>query len=62
MLSLLLLLRLTKVKQFTSLLLFIIPLTITYAIVSSIGTEGNHYGAPNNVSVSDSVVSRAYAK
>ena len=49
-------------KQFTSLLLFIIPLTVTYAIVSSIGTEGNHYGAPDNVSKSDSVVSRAYAK
>ena len=50
------------IKQFTNLLLFIIPLTITYAIVSSIGAEGNHYGSPNNVSVSDSVVSRANAK
>lgn len=49
-------------KHLTNLLLFIIPLTITYAIVSSIGTEGNHYGPPNNVSVSDSVVSRADAK
>ena len=49
-------------KQLTSLLLFIIPVTVTYAIVSSIGTEGNHYGAPNNVSVSDSVVSRADGK
>ena len=50
------------IKQFTSLLLFIIPITVTYAIVSSIGTEGNHYGAPDNVSVSNSVVSRANAK
>ena len=50
------------IKQFTNLLLFIIPLTITYAIVSSIGTKGYHYGAPNNVNVSDSVVSRANAK
>ena len=35
---------------------------LSYAIVSSIGTTGNYYGAPNNVSVSDSVVSRANAK
>ena len=35
---------------------------LSYAIVSSIGTEGNHYGAPDNVSVSNSVVSRANAK
>ena len=49
-------------KQLTSLCLFLLPLTITYAIVSSIGTEGNHYGAPNHVSVSDSVVSRANGK
>lgn len=33
-------------------LLFIIPLTITYAVVSSIGTEGNHYNAPSNAAVS----------
>jgi uncharacterized membrane protein len=37
-------------KQFTSLMLFLLPLTITYAIVSSIGTEGNHYSAPDNAS------------
>jgi len=52
----------TKVKHLTNLCLFLLPLTITYAIVSSIGTTGNYYGAPNNVSVSDSVVSRANAK
>ena len=39
-------------KQFTSLLLFLLPLTITYAIVSSIGTEGNHYRAPSSIGVS----------
>jgi hypothetical protein len=33
-------------KHLTSLMLFLLPLTITYAIVSSIGTEGNHYSAP----------------
>lgn len=33
-------------------LMFLIPLTITYAIVSSVGTTGNHYGAPHSVNVS----------
>jgi uncharacterized membrane protein len=42
----------SKVKHLTSLLLFLLPLTITYAIVSSIGTEGNHYSAPDNASLS----------
>ena len=50
------------IKQFTSLLLFIIPLTISYAIVSSIGTEGNHYGAPDNVSMPHSGLSQADGK
>jgi hypothetical protein len=49
-------------KHLTNLCLFLLPLTITYAIVSSIGTAGNHYSAPDNVNVSDSVVSRANAK
>jgi len=49
------------IKQFTNLLLFIIPLTITYAIVSSIGAEGNYYGAPNNASMSRSGLSQANA-
>jgi hypothetical protein len=43
------------------LLLFIIPLTITYAIISSIGTEGNHYGAPNPIGVSDQGLQKPYA-
>jgi hypothetical protein len=42
----------SKVKHLTSLMLFLLPLTITYAIISSIGTEGNHYSAPNNASMS----------
>ena len=33
-------------------LMFLIPLTITYAIVSSVGTEGNYYRAPNPIGVS----------
>ena len=39
-------------KHLTSLLVFLLPLTITYAIVSSIGTEGNHYSTPSNASMS----------
>ena len=50
------------IKQFTNLLLFIIPLTITYAIVSSIGTTGNYYGPPSPAGVSYSGVSQADGK
>ena len=35
-------------KHLTSLLVFLLPLTIIYAIVSSIGAPGNHYGPPTN--------------
>ena len=49
-------------KHLTNILLFLLPLTITYAIVSSIGTEGNHYGAPDNVSVPHSGLSQPNAK
>lgn len=45
-----------------NLLLFLIPFTITYAIVSSIGTEGNHYGAPDNANVSNQGLSQPNAK
>jgi hypothetical protein len=45
-----------------NLLLFLIPFTITYAIVSSIGTEGNHYGAPDNVSMPHSGLPQADGK
>jgi uncharacterized membrane protein len=47
-------------KQFTSLLLFLLPLAITYAIVSSIGTEGNHYSAPDNAAVSHQSLSQPH--
>jgi hypothetical protein len=39
-------------KYLTSLMLFLIPIAVGYAIVSSIGTEGNHYSAPSNASMS----------
>jgi hypothetical protein len=47
-------------KHLTNLLLFLLPLTITYAIVSSIGTEGNHYGAPSNASMPHSSLSQPH--
>ena len=49
-------------KHLTSLLVFLVPLTITYAIVSSIGTEGNHYSAPDNAAVSHQSLSQANGK
>ena len=49
------------IKHLTSLMLFLLPLTITYAIVSSIGTEGNHYGAPSSIGVSHSGLSQPNA-
>ena len=44
------------------LLLFLIPVTITYAIVSSIGTEGNHYGTPSPIGVPYQGVPQANGK
>jgi hypothetical protein len=41
------------IKHIPNLCLFLLPLTITYAIVSSVGTEGNHYRAPDSIGVSD---------
>ena len=49
-------------KHLTSLLLFIIPFTITYAIISSIGTEGNHYSAPSDASMPHPGLSQPNAK
>ena len=49
-------------KHLTSLLVFLIPFTIAYAILSSVGTAGNHYGAPDNASVSRSGLSKPNAK
>ena len=40
-------------KHLTSLLLFLLPLTIIYAIVSSIGAPGNHYGPPTHLGGAD---------
>lgn len=47
-------------KHIQNIVLFLIPLTITYAIVSSIGTEGNHYSAPSSIGVSHSGLSQPY--
>ena len=49
-------------KYLTSLMLFLIPVTVSYAIVSSIGTEGNHYGAPSNAAVSHQGLPQANGK
>jgi hypothetical protein len=42
----------TKVKHLTNLLLFIIPLTITYAVVSDLGKPQHHYHSPSSIGVS----------
>lgn len=39
-------------KSIANLCLFLIPLTVSYAIVSSVGTEGNYYRAPDTIGVS----------
>jgi hypothetical protein len=49
-------------KHLTSLMLFLLPLTISYAIISSIGTEGNHYGAPSSIGMSNQSLSQPNAK
>jgi hypothetical protein len=49
-------------KHLTSLMLFLLPLTITYAIISSIGTQGNHYSAPDNASMPHSSLPQPNAK
>ena len=47
-----LLMRLTiMIKHITNICLFLIPLTITYAIISDLGTQGNYYSAPSNATV-----------
>ena len=50
------------IKQFTNLLLFLLPLTISYAIISSIGTTGNYYGPPSPAGVSYQGVPQANGK
>jgi len=44
-------------KHLTNLLLFIIPLTITYAIVSDLGKPQHHYHSPSSIGVSHSGLS-----
>lgn len=48
------------IKSLTNLLIFIIPLTITYAIVSDLGKPGNYYGPPNHAGMSYSGVPQSY--
>jgi hypothetical protein len=49
------------IKHLTNFCLFLIPLTITYAIISDLGKPGNHYGAPSNAGVSHQGVSQPHA-
>jgi hypothetical protein len=51
----------TMIKPITNLFLFLIPLTITYAIVSDLGKPGNHYSAPSAVGVSYSGLPQPHA-
>jgi hypothetical protein len=48
------------IKPITNLFLFLIPLTITYAIISSIGTTGNYYGSPSGSGVSHQGLPQPY--
>lgn len=50
----------TMIKPITNLFLFLIPLTITYAVVSDLGKPGNHYRAPSAVGVSHQGVPQPY--
>ena len=40
------------IKSLANLCLFLIPLTVTYAIISDLGKPGNYYGSPDNAGVS----------
>jgi hypothetical protein len=42
----------TMIKPITNLFLFLIPLTITYAIVSDFGKPQHHYHSPGFIGVS----------
>jgi len=44
------------IKRLTNLFLFLIPFTITYAIISDLGKPGNYYGSPDPVNVSNQSV------
>jgi hypothetical protein len=51
----------TMIKPIANLFLFLIPLTITYAVVSDLGKPGNHYGSPSAVGVSYSGLPQPHA-
>ena len=40
------------IKHLTNFCLFLIPLTITYAVISDLGKPGNHYDSPSGSGVS----------
>jgi hypothetical protein len=48
------------IKYIENILLFLIPLTITYVVVSSIGTTGNYYGPPNPIGVPHSTLQKSH--
>ena len=43
-------------------ILFLIPFTISYAIISSVGTEGNHYRSPASVIMPDQSIPQPNAQ
>lgn len=47
------------IKHITNVCLFLIPLTITYAIISDLGKPGNHYGSPSDAGMSYQSVSQS---
>lgn len=49
-------------KQVTNLLLFLLPLTITYAIVSDLGKPQHHYHSTNPIGMSHPGLSQPNAK
>ena len=49
-------------KHLTNLCLFLLPLTITYAIVSDLGKPQHHYHSPSSIGVSHSGLPQANGK
>lgn len=49
------------IKSITNLFLFLIPLTITYAIVSDLGKPQHYYHSPNSTDVSHQGLSQPHA-
>jgi hypothetical protein len=48
------------IKSITNLFLFLIPLTITYAVISDLGKPGNHYDSPSPAGVSHQGLPQPY--